>query len=85
MKGLQQTVFKLLAVLILIGAMAGAWISWQRYHVEAAAQTVEMVYDYDNILDSVAVERTTTDALFELYRKNGVTSLAVYDLSLIHI
>ena len=44
MKGLQQTVFKLLAVLILIGAMAGAWISWQRYHVEAAAQTVEMVY-----------------------------------------
>lgn len=27
MKGLQQTVFKLLAVLILIGAMAGAWIS----------------------------------------------------------
>ena len=40
MKGLQQTVFKLLAVLILIGAMAGAWISLQRYHVEAAAQTV---------------------------------------------
>lgn len=79
MKGLQQTVFKLLAVLILIGAMAGAWISWQRYHVEAAAQTVEMVYDYNNILDSAAVERTTTDALFELYRKNGVTSLAVYD------
>ena len=56
MKGLQQTVFKLLAVLILIGAMAGAWISWQRYHVEAAAQTVEMVYDYNNILDSAAVE-----------------------------
>lgn len=79
MKGLQQTVFKLLAVLILIGAMAGAWISWQRYHVEAAAQTVEMVYDYNNILDRAAVERTTTDALFELYRKNGVTSLAVYD------
>ena len=79
MKGLQQTVFKLLAVLILIGAMAGARISWQRYHVEAAAQTVEMVYDYNNILDSAAVERTTTDALFELYRKNGVTSLAVYD------
>ena len=43
MKGLQQTVFKLLAVLVLIGAMAGAWISWQRYHVEAAAQTVETV------------------------------------------
>ena len=79
MKGLQQTVFKLLAVLILIGAMAGAWISWQRYHVEAAAQTVEMVYDYNNILDNAAIERTTTDALFELYRKNGVTSLAVYD------
>ena len=79
MKGLQQTVVKLLAVLILIGAMAGAWISWQRYHVEAAAQTVEMVYDYNNILDSAAIERTTTDALFELYRKNGVTSLAVYD------
>lgn len=38
-----------------------------------------MVYDYNNILDSAAVERTTTDALFELYRKNGVTSLAVYD------
>ncbi len=85
MKVLQETAFKLLAVLILIGAAAGGWISWQRHQVESAASQVEMVYDYRNILESAAAERTTTDELFALYKKSGVTSLAVYDETLEHL
>ncbi len=85
MKVLQETAFKLLAVLILIGAAAGGWISWQRHQVESAASQVEMVYDYRNILESAAAERMTTDELFELYKKSGVTSLAVYDETLEHL
>ena len=85
MKVLQEAALKLLTVLILIGAAAGGWISWQRYHVESTASTVEMVYDYRNILESAAVERTPVDDLFSLYRKSGITSLAVYDETLEHL
>ena len=82
MKVLQETAFKVLAILVLIGALAGGLISWQRYHVEEKASTVEMVYDYRNIVESAAPERMTEDDLFALYKKSGVTSLAVYDETL---
>ncbi len=85
MKGLQETAFKLLAVLILLGAAAGGLISWQRYQVEERASTVEMVYDYRNILESAAAERTPVDELFSLYHESGITSLAVYDETLEHL
>ncbi len=85
MKGLQETAFKLLAVLILLGAAAGGLISWQRYQVEEKASTVEMVYDYRNILESAAAERTPVDELFSLYHESGITSLAVYDETLEHL
>lgn len=85
MKVLQETAFKVLAVLVLIGAMAGGLISWQRYQVEEKASTVEMVYDYRNIVESAAVERIKEDDLFSLYKKSGVTSVAVYDETLEHL
>ncbi len=79
MKVLQDMTFRWLAVLILIGACAAGIISWQRHQVESAATQVEMVYDYNNIIDSAAEEGKTADELFALYKKSGVTSLAVYD------
>ena len=79
MKGLQRIAFRLLAILIFLGACSGAWISWERYHVEENATRVEMVYDYNHIIDSAAEEGKTPEELFNLYKKSGVTSLAVYD------
>lgn len=74
-----HNIFKILAAIILLGVIAAGYISWQRYNVEAHATTVEMVYDYNNILESASVESTAADELFSLYKRSGITSLAVYD------
>ena len=79
MKLFQTTIGRILAVVVLICLLPAMYISWQRNQVETRARTVEMVYDYDNILSRAAVERTTVDDLFALYRKSGITSLALYD------
>lgn len=59
-----HNIFKILAAIILLGVIAAGYISWQRYNVEAHATTVEMVYDYNNILESASVESTSADELF---------------------
>ena len=79
MRGIQNSAYKVLAVLILIGVIAAGMISLQRAHVESAASTVENVYDYYNIIDNAAVEKRSLDDSFALYKKSGITSLAVYD------
>lgn len=79
MKALQNSAFRWLAVLIFIGFCAAGVISWQRYEVEHNAKQVEMVYDYYNVIDSAVEEGKTADELFALYKKSGITSLAIYD------
>lgn len=79
MRGIQSSACKVLAVLIFIGVIAAGMISLQRSHVESSATAVENVYDYYNIIDSASVEKKSADELFSLYKKSGVTSLAVYD------
>lgn len=75
----QNWTFKVLALLVLVGFLAAAVISYERYHVEADDQTVEMVYDYDDILSSAPLEGKSTEDLIQLYKQAGVTSLAMYD------
>lgn len=79
---IQNAALKILSIVVLIGMIAAGYISWQRYNIEAKATTVEMVYDYNNILESASVENTSTDELFSLYKKSGITSLAIYDETL---
>ena len=79
MKALQNRAFHWLAVLMFIGFCAAGLISWQRYAVEHNAKQVEMVYDYYNVIDSAVEEGKSADELFSLYKKSGITSLAIYD------
>ena len=78
----ENTALKVLAFLILLGALVCGYISWERYHVEKNATTVEMVYDYNNIVESASVEHSSMEHLFSLYKKSGITSLAIYDETL---
>ncbi len=70
---LQGMSFRFLLALVFVGFLAAAYISYERYHVEAKDQTVEMVYDYDKL------EGRTKEDLFALYKDSGITSLALYD------
>ena len=46
---LHEMSFRILLLMFFIGFAAAAYISYERYHVEANDQTVEMVYDYDKL------------------------------------
>ncbi len=70
---LHEMSFRILLLMIFIGFAAAAYISYERYHVEANDQTVEMVYDYDKL------EGRKKEDLFALYKASGITSLALYD------
>ena len=63
-----HNIFKILAAIILLGVIAAGYISWQRYNVEAHATTVEMVYDYNNILESACRKYICRRAL-SLYKE----------------
>lgn len=79
MKFFQNKVTRILFIIMLLAMIPAGILTWQRNQVETAARTVEMVYDYDNILDRAAVEKKTVDDLYDLYKKSGITSLAIYD------
>lgn len=71
MKAMHSGFVKVLTVLICIGAIAAGMISLQRNHVETAARTVEMVYDYNNIIDSASVEKKHQMSFFRFISKVG--------------
>lgn len=79
MQGTQDRAWKVLSILICVGLIAAGILSLERYHLESKATTVENVYDYYNIIDSAAIEKTDPENLFKMYHQSGVTSLAVYD------
>lgn len=79
MSKFQSTTVKIIMLLVLLGAIAAGFISWQRYNIEEKATTVEMVYDYNNIIETASVENTSLEELCELYKQSGITSLAIYD------
>lgn len=79
MSFVEKSAFKILAFFVIIGVLASAIISFQRHNIENNAKTVEMVYDYKNIIERASVENTSTDDLFKLYKNSGITSLAVYE------
>lgn len=79
MSSIEKNTFRILSILMFIGVIAAGIISFQRFQVEHRASTVEMVYDYNNIIESSFAEHKSANELFDLYKKSGITSLAVYD------
>ncbi len=73
---------KLLIALIVIGLLASLTINWQRHMVEQANSTVEMVMDYEDIVELAQIEGVQPADLFQQFKEAGITSLAVYEATL---
>lgn len=73
---------KWLIGLIIIGLLASLTIDWQRHAVERANSTVEMVMDYEDILELAQIEGIRPVDLFQQFKEAGITSLAVYETTL---
>jgi len=73
---------RVLLVLILAGLLASMIIGWQRHAVEENNSRVEMVIDYEDVVELAETEGIAVPFLMQQFKDAGVTSLAVYDTSL---
>lgn len=73
---------KWLIALIILGLLASLTINWQRHTVEQANSTVEMVMEYEDIMELAQMEGAEPAELFQQFRAAGITSLAVYETTL---
>lgn len=67
---------------IIIGLIAALTIVWQRHKVEENNTTVEMVMEYEDVVELAQMEGAPLPALMQRIKEAGITSLAVYETTL---
>ncbi|MBP2628407.1 MAG: hypothetical protein H6Q68_3118 [Firmicutes bacterium] len=73
---------QMLILLIVIGLVAALTIVWQRHKVEENNSKVELVMEYEDVVELAGLEGVPLDALMQKVRDAGITSLAVYETTL---
>lgn len=73
---------KVLLLCMAAGLLAALMLGWQRYQLEQNNSRVEMVLDYEDIVELARTEGESVDTLFAKFREAGITTLAVYDTTL---
>lgn len=68
--------------MIVLGLIAALAIGWQRHALESANLRVEMVMDYEDIVELAEVEGVPAPVLMQQFKDAGLTSLAVYETTL---
>lgn len=67
---------------IIVGLIAALYIGWNRHIVEENNMTVELVFDYDDIVELARIEGVPMQTVMEQMKDAGVSSLAVYESTL---
>lgn len=73
---------RVLLAIMLFGLIAALMINWQRHTVEENSSRVELVMDYEDIMELAHTEGESADKLFQQFKEAGITTLAVYDTTL---
>ena len=73
---------RLLQLFIVIGLVAALTIVWQRHNVEENNTKVELVMEYEDIVELGQLEGVPLDGLMQKIKDAGITSLAVYETTL---
>lgn len=73
---------RVLLVLVMVGLLAALTIGWQRHQVEENNTTVELIMDYEDVVELAQVEGVPVQRLFAQVKAAGITSLAVYETTL---
>lgn len=73
---------RVLLAFIALGLMASLVIGWQRHQIEENTKQVEMVIDYEDVVELAQVEGVPVPALMAKLKTAGITSLALTETSL---
>ncbi|HEY3425365.1 MAG TPA: DUF5693 family protein [Negativicutes bacterium] len=71
-----------LLALITLGLLAALTVGWQRHVVEENNSRVELVMDYEDIIELAQVEGIPLSKVMQQFKAAGITSLAVYESTL---
>lgn len=72
----------LLAVILTLAVVLGAYIAWQRSSIESQSKTVELAMDYNDLKVLSAVSNISFDKLLTEIKKLGVTSIGLQEETL---
>lgn len=67
---------------IVIGLIAALSVGFYRHKIEESNTTVEMVIDYEGLVELAQVEGLSVNEVLKLAKQSGITSLAVYETTL---
>lgn len=73
---------RILVALIVVGLLAALTVGWQRHQVEEHNKTVELIMDYEDVVELAQVEGVPLNSLLAQVKAAGITSLAVYETTL---
>lgn len=68
-----------LIAFIVIGLLAALFVDVERYKVEEKNMTVEMVIDYEGLVELAEIEGLPPESVLKQAKEAGITSLAVYE------
>ncbi|MBP2634083.1 MAG: hypothetical protein H6Q70_4711 [Firmicutes bacterium] len=67
---------------IVIGLIAALSVGFYRHKIEESNTTVEMVIDYEGLVELAQIEGLSVNEVFKNAKQSGITSLAVYETTL---
>ncbi len=73
---------KILLLCIVIGLAAALTIVWQRHKIEQSSTTIEMVMEYEDVVELAQLEGVPVEHVMQRMKDAGITSLAVYETTL---
>lgn len=73
---------KVLIGIILIGLLSALTVVWQRHQVEEANNQVELVMELEDLVELAQIEGVPVPSMLAQMKEAGITSLAVYEMTL---
>lgn len=73
---------RILIAFIALGLVAALLINWQRYLIEKANTQVELVSDYEQVVEMSRIDGVPLQSVFRQLKAAGLTTLAVYETNL---
>lgn len=73
---------RVLIACIVMGLVAALFINWQRYEIERANTQVELVSDYEQIVEMSRIDGIPLQSVFRQLKKAGLTTLTVFETNL---
>lgn len=72
---------KVLLIFIVIGLMVSLVLSYDRHRIEQANKDVDMIYEYNEILELAGHSGKPVEEVMRLFKESGINALAIHEVT----